>query len=221
MSAPAGRFAAPARRTRPAAFRRGKLTGGRSERELLTEACPRLYSGFGAACPGPRRARGLLKSEAALVLPRPLHPQSTPERFSNREMSILPQGLEQPAPQAARVEERRATVLLAEDDRALRRYLEVVLRRAGYEVLPAADGLEAMKALLSARVDAVVTDAIMPHLSGHELCRFLREHPRLKDLPVVLLSGSDSPAPDEGADLHLSKPVRADELAASLARLLA
>ena len=127
--------------------------------------------------------------------------------------------------QAARDEEPRTrrTVLLAEDDRALRRYLEVILRRAGYEVLPAADGLEALKALLSLPVDAVVTDAVMPHLSGHELCRFLRDHPQLKDLPVVLLSGADSSARAEGAgaDLYLSKPVPAQELATHLARLLA
>jgi len=116
----------------------------------------------------------------------------------------------------------RATVLLAEDDRALRRYMEVVLRRAGYEVLTAADGLEAMKALLSSRVDAVVTDALMPHLSGHELCRFVRNHPKLKSLPVVLLSGADADAgPDAGADVYLSKPVPAERLFADLARLLA
>ena len=117
----------------------------------------------------------------------------------------------------------RGPVLLAEDDRSLRRYLEVVLRRAGYEVLTAADGLEAMKALLSTTVDAVVTDAVMPHLSGQELCRFLRNHPTLKRLPVVLLSGADAsngPA-DAGADVYLSKPVAAEELAANLARLLA
>jgi CheY-like chemotaxis protein len=140
-------------------------------------------------------------------------------------MGISLQGLEQSAAHAAQAEEPRArpTVLLAEDDRALRRYLEVVLRRAGYEVLTAADGLEAMKALLSNPVDAVVTDAIMPHLSGHELCRFLREHPKLKDLPVVLLSGNDASARPAGvgADLYLSKPVEAEELSASLARLLA
>src|SRR4029453_1185767 len=137
-----------------------------------------------------RRAHGLLKFRAAFVLSHPLQPPRTPERFSNRQMTILLQGLEQSAAEAAGGEEPRgrATVLLAEDDRALRRYLEVVLRRAGYEVLSAADGLEAMKALLSQTVDAVVTDALMPHLSGQELCRFLREHPRLKDLPVVLLS---------------------------------
>ena len=140
-------------------------------------------------------------------------------------MSTPTQGLEKSDSHAPRDEEPRArrTVLLAEDDRALRRYLEVVLRRAGYEVLTAADGLEAMKALLLYTVDAVVTDALMPHLSGHELCRFLREHPKLKDLPVVLLSGEDSSAraSDAGADLYLSKPVAADALSASLARLLA
>jgi CheY-like chemotaxis protein len=163
----------------------------------------------------------------APALPYPRQPPGAPERFSNRLMSILLQGLEQSAAHAAHAAQpeaprARPTVLLAEDDRALRRYLEVVLHRAGYEVLPAADGLEAMKALLSNHVDAVVTDAIMPHLSGHELCRFLREHPQLKEIPVVLLSGADSSArPEEaGADLYLLKPVPADVLAASLARLV-
>ena len=143
-------------------------------------------------------------------------------------MSTTPYGLGQTAAYAVHAAEAaRATVLLAEDDRSLRRYLEVLLRRAGYEVLTAADGLEAMKALLSADVDVdvVVTDALMPHLSGHELCRFVRNHPRLKSLPVVLLSGSDVDprpgAPDTDADLYLSKPVSAEELSGSLARLLA
>src|SRR5439155_22972563 len=58
---------------------------------------------------------------------------------------------------------RQTCVLLAEDDRALRRFLEVVLERAGYRVIPASDGLEAMKAALSAPIDVVVTDAMMPN----------------------------------------------------------
>jgi CheY-like chemotaxis protein len=115
----------------------------------------------------------------------------------------------------------RATVLLAEDDRSLRRYLEVTLQRAGYNVIAAADGLEALKAALSSTVDAVVTDAVMPHLSGYELCRFLRRHPKLERLPLVLLSGVDRPAePASRADAYLSKPVRAEELTGCLARLL-
>ena len=141
-------------------------------------------------------------------------------------MSTTPQGVEQAIehkPQAG--EAARARILLAEDDAALRRYLEVVLSRAGYEVRTAADGLEAMKALLSTEFDAVVTDALMPHLSGHELCRFLRRHPKLKSLPVILLSGDEAAraeaSDDARADAYLSKPTPPEELAACIARLLA
>jgi CheY-like chemotaxis protein len=81
-----------------------------------------------------------------------------------------------------------------------------------------------MKAALSTNVDAVVTDAHMPHLGGHELCRFLRRHPKLARVPVVLLSGSEPPASEpeeaERADAYLSKPVRPEELARCLSRLL-
>ena len=63
---------------------------------------------------------------------------------------------------------------LAEDDAALRRYIECCWNVRGYEVVPAADGLEAMKCLLTATVDVVVTDAVMPNVSGYELCRFVR-----------------------------------------------
>ena len=114
-------------------------------------------------------------------------------------------------------------VLLVEDDRSIRRYLEVILQRAGYSVLTAADGLEAMKAALANRIDAVVTDAIMPHLNGYELCRFLRHHPKLSSLPVILLSGlehAQASSATDRADIYLSKPVRPEELTNCLARLL-
>lgn len=118
----------------------------------------------------------------------------------------------------------RARILLVEDDRAVRRYLEVILQRAGYTVIVASDGLEAMKAALSADLQAVVTDEMMPHLSGHELCRFLRRHPKLSRLPVILLSGQEQsvlPACGEARpDTYLAKPVRPEELTGCIARLL-
>ena len=118
----------------------------------------------------------------------------------------------------------RGTILIVEDDRAIRRYLEVILQRAGYCVVVAADGLEAMKAALTSSIDAVVTDAIMPHLNGYELCRFLRHHPKLARMPVVLLSGFERTEATEDAldrpDVYLAKPVRPEELTGCLARLL-
>lgn len=129
-----------------------------------------------------------------------------------------------PADTSAHAEASR-TVLLVEDDRALRRFLEVTLQRAGYHVVTAADGLEAMKVALSSEVHAVVTDAVMPHLGGRELCGFLRRHPKLKALPVVLLSGSEQGRAHAGdaserPDVCLTKPVRPEELSACVARLL-
>lgn len=119
---------------------------------------------------------------------------------------------------------RKLTILLVEDDAAVRRYLEVILRRAGYEVLPAGNGLEAIKIALSTKIDAVVTDALMPHLNGHELCRYLRARPELSGLPILLLSGLDAhtaaPAISEHADAHLTKPVRPEVFTECLARLL-
>jgi twitching motility two-component system response regulator PilH len=115
---------------------------------------------------------------------------------------------------------RDACVLLAEDDKALRRYLEVVLERAGYRVESAADGLEAMKLLLSKSIDLVITDAVMPNLSGNELCRFIRSTRHLANLPIVLLSALDprnAGAETEQADAFLAKPVSPDQLLQTIA----
>src|SRR5262249_2498699 len=115
-------------------------------------------------------------------------------------------------------------VLLVEDDRSLRRYLEVTLQRAGYEVLGASDGLEAMKLALSADVHVVVTDAIMPQLSGQQLAAFLRGNDRLSKIPIVLLTGQENKnavnAANAPIDAFLYKPVKADELTSCLSRLL-
>ncbi len=114
-------------------------------------------------------------------------------------------------------------VLLVEDDAAVRRYLEVVLVRAGYEVATASDGLEAMKLLMTAGFDAVITDAVMPHLGGQELCRFIRRHPKFSGVPVIILSAlenADAASEDSGANARLAKPVRPDELTACIARLV-
>ncbi len=116
-----------------------------------------------------------------------------------------------------------ARVLLAEDDRALRRFLQIILERAGYTVVAAADGLEAMKIALSSPVDILVTDAMMPNLSGQELCRFVRNSQTLAHLPVILLSALEQREPTAGeqVDAFLSKPVAGEDLVACIEKLLA
>jgi CheY-like chemotaxis protein len=115
-------------------------------------------------------------------------------------------------------------VLLVEDDRSLRRYLEVALQRAGYRVIAAADGIEALQHAYSSRVDIVITDAIMPQLSGPQLAALLRGNPKFAHLPIVLLTGQDNKAALNAADVpidaFLYKPLKADELRTCLAKLL-
>ena len=82
-------------------------------------------------------------------------------------------------------------ILLAEDDHAIRRFIEITLQRANYDVLAAEDGLSAMKLALSNQINAVVADAMMPNLGGYDLCRILRQNPLLKNIPFIILSGME------------------------------
>ena len=129
-----------------------------------------------------------------------------------------------PAAFLADAPQRAQCVLLVEDDPALRRYLEVVLQRAGYSVISAGDGLEAMKSLLAAQVDVVVTDALMPNLDGYELCRFVRNSHHLAHLPVILLSALDprnTTDESEQVDAFLAKPVSPEDLLSTISSLAA
>lgn len=80
-------------------------------------------------------------------------------------------------------------ILIAEDDASMRRFLEITLQRAGYESVSAEDGLAAMQIALSENFDAVVADAVMPNLTGHDLCRILRQNDAYKTVPLIILSG--------------------------------
>jgi len=119
----------------------------------------------------------------------------------------------------------KRTVLVVEDDGAVRRYLQITLERSGFEVVTARDGLDATNKLLSNSVSAVVTDAIMPRMTGYDLCRFLRRSENFSSLPIVLLSGLEHEDYEDGhdeekANVCLAKPVSPDNLICQLERLL-
>ncbi len=110
-------------------------------------------------------------------------------------------------------------VLLAEDDTSMRRFIEVILQKADYEVMTAEDGLAAMQIALETEIDAIVADAIMPNMSGYDLCRALRS----RRIPCIILSGlSDNYSNgDDLADVFLTKDTNLkEELLAALEKLL-
>lgn len=120
----------------------------------------------------------------------------------------------------------RKRILLVEDDSSMRRFIEVTLHRADYEVVSAEDGLAAMKIALSENFNAVVTDAVMPNLSGHDLCRILRQNPNFKDVPLIILSGLEQEISTnierDCADFYLVKGANLkQELMEQLAKFIA
>jgi DNA-binding response OmpR family regulator len=96
-------------------------------------------------------------------------------------------------------------ILLVDDDNAIRRYIEVVLQKEGFEVIVAEDGFSAMQLAFSTEIDAILTDAIMPNLSGHDLCRMLRQNPSKRNVPLVIMSGVTSASSDKIADAYITK----------------
>lgn len=109
-------------------------------------------------------------------------------------------------------------ILLAEDDSSMRRFIEITLQKAGFEVLAAEDGLAAMQIAMDSEIDAIVADAIMPNMSGYDLCRMLRG----RQIPCIILSGlAENNANGELADVFLMKDTNLkDELLSALEKLL-
>ena len=96
-------------------------------------------------------------------------------------------------------------ILLVEDDPSMRRFIEVILKREGYRIISAQDGLEGLQLALANSFDAVVADAIMPNMSGYDLCRMLRQNPQYQGKPFILLSGLDNNGDGNLADAYLLK----------------
>jgi signal transduction histidine kinase/CheY-like chemotaxis protein len=113
-----------------------------------------------------------------------------------------------PAPQRENgvFEKASGTVLLVEDDAATREVTRRVLSQAGYTVLEAGDGMEALETLRSsvARIDIVLTDLMMPRMSGAELSDHLAS--MRPDLPVLLMSGYADVEMTNGSRLDKSRP---------------
>jgi two-component system alkaline phosphatase synthesis response regulator PhoP len=79
-------------------------------------------------------------------------------------------------------------ILLVDDSRFLRRAAELALRKAGYEVITAADGDEALKAAQDRVPSLILLDMMLPKLSGLEVLRALKQNAATKDIPVIILT---------------------------------
>jgi len=117
-------------------------------------------------------------------------------------------------------------VLIIDDEPSLSALAAEYFKLSGHEPVACADGESALELLRrDAAFDVIVLDKRLPGLSGIDTFKALKADPRLRDIPVIVLSASVAPgAVAEGlaeADLHLAKPFHPKELAAAAARLAA
>ena len=116
----------------------------------------------------------------------------------------------------------RPRVMIVHPDSDLRAAASTTLERAGYEVVTAADGLEALRVAIARQPDVVIAETSMPKMDGRELCQLLKSQEKTAHIRVILLmrASDEEPRGDLPPDEILRKPVPVETLKATLANLL-
>jgi CheY-like chemotaxis protein len=105
------------------------------------------------------------------------------------------------------------SVLIVEDDPTARELYRSVLRRSGYTVVTAEDGLAALRCVDSMHPDLIVLDLGLPRLGGRDVHRELQANPETRAIPVIVVTGTDTSDLDERAfACVMRKPVDAETL---------
>ncbi len=108
-------------------------------------------------------------------------------------------------------------VLVIDDHPETLSIIQRVLQQQGYSVLGARSGFRGLSLAESENPDIVLVDGMMPEMDGWEVCRRLRAHPKLSDIPIIMFTAVDEAEKklagfDAGADDYLTKPTEPDEL---------
>lgn len=111
----------------------------------------------------------------------------------------------------------KARIMVVDDSQTIRRSAENLLTRAGYEVITAQDGFEALALVSSHRPDLIFIDIMMPRLDGYQACALVKGNREYAHIPVIMLSSKDglfdrARGRLAGSNEYLTKPFNRDEL---------
>lgn len=112
------------------------------------------------------------------------------------------------------------TVLVVDDDPAIRSTVSEALRYEGYRVVIAADGYSALTLLEAVDVDVLLIDLVMPVCDGYKLLALLDHNPKLAAIPRVVMSASKLHKPTDRTCTYLAKPISLDALLDALTECL-
>ncbi|MBW4614791.1 MAG: response regulator [Desmonostoc vinosum HA7617-LM4] len=109
------------------------------------------------------------------------------------------------------------TILIVEDSPSELELMSHYLKESGYNVIKATGAKEALEKATSQKPDVIVTDVVMPGMSGFELCRSLRKNPITEKVPIIICSSKNQEidrlwARRQGADAYITKPYTRDHL---------
>ncbi len=110
-----------------------------------------------------------------------------------------------------------STILVVDDSSTIRRSAEIFLTQAGYPVVLAEDGFEALSKIIDHQPVLIFCDVLMPRLDGYQTCSLVRQHHQFHSIPVVMLSSKDglfdrARGTLSGANAYLTKPFTKDSL---------
>ena len=115
----------------------------------------------------------------------------------------------------------RRTLLVVEDDKELREYYRTVLSLEGYDVVEAANGLEALRSIDSAPPDLIVLDLGLPHITGYEILTDVSMQALTRRIPIVVVTGTVENLDHLPVECVLRKPITSDALIQTVRRCLA
>lgn len=100
---------------------------------------------------------------------------------------------------------------MIDDSNTIRRSAELYLRQAGYEVILAEDGFDALVKITDYQPHVIFVDIVMPRLDGYQTCALIKRHPKFASTPVIMLSSKDglfdrARGRLAGSDLYITKP---------------
>lgn len=109
------------------------------------------------------------------------------------------------------------TILIVEDSPSELELMSHYLQESGYNVIKASGAKEALEKALLQNPDVIVTDVVMPGMSGFELCRALKRNPATQKVPIVICSSKNQEidrlwAMRQGADAYVTKPYTREQL---------
>lgn len=127
------------------------------------------------------------------------------------------------ARQACAIVDSDPVILCVDDEPDLRTILRLYLSAQGFEVIQASNAAEALGVIEKRRPDLIITDCVMPGMSGLELCRTLREREDTRNIPIILHSGKDLWQDDYPRlfDRFVLKPAELDVFIRTVRALLA